>query len=149
VSTLGHTLTSGADKFEAGTPNIIWAVSLLKAIEYIDSIGWIDQVRSHEQEITSLALKWFKQLAGRVTLIGSFDPKQRIGAFSFVINKETNFNTIWEAFAAQNIAVRCGGHCAYPLHKQLGLGGTCRMSTYLYNDQADIEKFFEVLEKIS
>ena len=149
VSIAGHTLTSGADKFEAGTPNIIWAVSMLKAIEYIDSIGWIDQVRSHEQEITALALKWFEQLAGRVTLIGSFDPKQRIGAFSFVINKEANFNTIWEAFAAENIAVRCGGHCAYPLHKQLGLGGTCRMSTYVYNDIADIEKFFEVLEKIS
>jgi selenocysteine lyase/cysteine desulfurase len=32
-------LTSGTDKFEAGTPNIIGAVSLLKAIEYIDSIG--------------------------------------------------------------------------------------------------------------
>jgi cysteine sulfinate desulfinase len=82
-------------------------------------------------------------------LVGSFDPKQRIGAFSFVINKEANFNTIWEAFAVQNIAVRCGGHCAYPLHKQLGLGGTCRMSTYLYNDQPDLQKFFEILDKIS
>ena len=149
VSISGHTLTSGSDKFEAGTPNIIWAASLLKAIEYIESIGWIGQVRSHEQELTAVSLKKFEQLAGRVQLVGSFDSKQRIGAFSFVINKEANFNTIWEAFAAQNIAVRCGGHCAYPLHKQLGLGGTCRMSTYLYNDQADLEKFFDVLFKIA
>jgi len=39
VSITGHTFASGTDKFEAGTPNIIGAVSLLKAIEYIDSIG--------------------------------------------------------------------------------------------------------------
>ncbi len=149
VSISGHTLTSWTDKFEAGTPNIIWAASLLKAIEYIESIGWIEQVRSHEQELTAVSLKKFEQLVGRVQLVGSFDPKQRIGAFSFVINKEANFNTIWEAFAAQNIAVRCGGHCAYPLHKQLGLGGTCRMSTYVYNDEGDLEEFFDVLERIS
>lgn len=39
VDVEGHTLTSGAEKFEAGTPNIIGAVSLLKALEYIKSLG--------------------------------------------------------------------------------------------------------------
>ena len=149
VSISDHTLVSSIGKFEAGTPNIIWAVSLLKAIEYIESIGWIEQVRLHEKMLVELSLKKFVALSGRLKLIGSLDPNQRIGAFSFVINKEENFNLIWEAFAAENIAVRCGGHCAYPLHKQLGLGGTCRMSTYVYNDQADIERFFEVLDKIA
>ena len=57
VSISGHTLTSWTDNFEAGTPNIIWAASLLKAIEYIESIGWIEQVRSHEQELTAVSLK--------------------------------------------------------------------------------------------
>ena len=149
VSIMGHTLTSGADKWEAGTPNIIGAASLLKAIEYIEQIGGISQVWQHEQEIVAMTLDWFKALAGRVELVGSFVPEQRIGAFSFVIKNEKNFNKIWEQFADQNIAVRCGWHCAYPLHKQLGLGGTCRMSTYVYNDKDDVEKFFEVLGKIS
>ncbi|MEI6426532.1 MAG: aminotransferase class V-fold PLP-dependent enzyme [Candidatus Absconditabacteria bacterium] len=149
VSISTHTLTFGTSKFEAGTPNIIGAVSLLKAIQYIESIGGIDQVRLHEKKLVEASLKRFKQLAGRVTLIGSFDGKQRIGVFSFVINKEANFNTIGEAFAAENIAIRCGGHCAYPLHKQLGLGGTCRMSTYVYNDEQDLERFFGFLENIT
>jgi len=38
VSIDGHTLAKNSDKFEAGTPNIIGAVSLLKALEYIKSI---------------------------------------------------------------------------------------------------------------
>ncbi len=148
VSITGHTFASGTDKFEAGTPNIIGAVSLLKAIEYIDSLGGMQKIWEHEQELVKKTLEWFKKLAGKVELIWTFEAKNRVGAFSFVVKNQSNFNKIWEIFAEHNIAVRCGWHCAYPLHKQLGLGGTCRMSTYLYNDDQDIEKFFEVLSKI-
>jgi cysteine desulfurase/selenocysteine lyase len=51
-------------------------------------------------------------------------------------------------FAEQNVAIRCGGHCAHPLHKSLEIPGTCRASAYLYNDKSDIDKFFEVLKSI-
>jgi len=44
-------LHGSVDKFEAGTPNIIGAVSLLKAIEYITSIGGIQKIREHEQQL--------------------------------------------------------------------------------------------------
>jgi cysteine desulfurase/selenocysteine lyase len=120
----------------------------LKAIEYIDSIGWMQKIWQHEQEIVKKILDWFKLLAGKLELIWTFVPENRVGAFSFVLKNQSNFNKIWEIFASHNIAVRCGWHCAYPLHKQLGLGGTCRMSTYIYNDDQDIEKFFEVLSGI-
>ncbi|HBB04918.1 TPA: hypothetical protein DCZ39_08855 [Patescibacteria group bacterium] len=52
----------------------------------------------------------------------------RVAAFSFVLSNTTNFNNIGETFAEANIAVRCGGHCAYPLHKRFNKPGTCRMS---------------------
>jgi len=38
VSVTGHRLASGAGKWEAGTPNIIGAASLLYAINYIESL---------------------------------------------------------------------------------------------------------------
>ncbi|MCR5413015.1 MAG: aminotransferase class V-fold PLP-dependent enzyme [Patescibacteria group bacterium] len=44
------------------------------------------------------------------------------------------------------MCVRTGGHCAYPLHKALNIGGTTRISTYVYNDLEDLEKTFQVLE---
>jgi len=145
VSIVGHTLASGSDKFEAWTPNIIGAVSLLKAIEYINNLGGMQNIWEHEQKLVSKVLEWFQKLAWIVELIWTFDAKNRVWAFSFVLKNQSNFNKIWEIFAEANIAVRCGWHCAYPLHKQLGLGGTCRMSTYIYNDDQDVERFFEVL----
>jgi len=72
----------------------------------------------------------------------------RVAVFSFVLAKNSNFNTIGETFAEQNIAIRCGGHCAYPLHKYFKKPGTCRMSGYIYNNETDITKFFDTLANL-
>ena len=50
-------------------------------------------------------------------IIGPMTEGDRVAVFSFVLANNTNFNNIGETFAEHNIAVRCGGHCAYPLHK--------------------------------
>jgi len=139
-----HTLATNSDKFEAGTPNIIWAVSLLKAIEYIKSIWWMKKIREHEQQLVKLCLAWFQKFKEKVEIL--WPTTDRIAVFSFILANNSNFNNIGETFADQNIAIRCGGHCAYPLHKRFKKAGTCRMSAYVYNDEADIDAFFTVLE---
>ncbi len=152
-----HTIPTTFEKFEAGTPNIIWAVSLLKALEYVKSIWWMQTIWEHEQELTRYMLQKFAEISenfpNKLKLIWSSalntsSNKNRIAVFSFYIPEHKNFNNIWEIFAEQNIAIRCGGHCAYPLHKNLKIPGTCRVSAYLYNDKLDIDKFFEVLNSI-
>lgn len=82
----------------------------------------------------------------KLELVGTYEPKERVGVFSFVLPTVTNTAQIGEHFAEHNIAIRCGGHCAHPLHKHLAKAGTCRMSLYRYNDKEDIERFFSVLE---
>lgn len=143
-----YQLPTTVSKFEAWTPNIIWAVSLLKALEYIESIWWMKTIRNHEQEIVNYCLPRFEQLAEKVQLIW---PKttDRVAVFSFFIPQNSNFNNVWEIFAEKNIAIRCGWHCAYPIHKSLKIPWTCRMSAYIYNDIDDIDKFFEVLSNIN
>lgn len=148
VSIQGHTLATNSDKFEAGTPNIIGAVSLLKALEYIKSIWWMKKIREHEQKLVKLCLDGFKKFQDKIEILWP-STSDRIAIFSFLLTKNTNFNNIGEQFAAQNIAIRCGGHCAYPLHKRFKKAGTCRMSAYIYNDEADIARFFEVLDQIT
>ncbi len=154
VSTEGHTLLANADKFEAGTPNIIGAVSMLKALEYIKSIGGMQKIREHEQKLVKLCLEGFKKYQDKVEVIGPLTmdrsawPVGRVAVFSFILSNNANFNNVGETFAAQNIAVRCGGHCAYPLHKHFKKPWTCRMSGYVYNDEQDIQAFFEVLGKL-
>ena len=150
VDTEGYTISGTASSFEAGTPNIIAAVSLLKALEYIDQQGGMDAIWTHEQRLVTYALPKFKALEdqGKLHLVGPYVAEKRVWAFSFVLPEEKNTSKIGDVFAAQNICVRCGGHCAYPLHKSLHLAGTCRMSVYGYNDEHDIDRFFEVLEGI-
>lgn len=147
VSTEWHTLLGNYHKFEAGTPNIIGAVSLSKAIEYIQSIGGMEKIWEHEQKMVNKCLEEFEKYKDKVEIIWPLT-MDRVAVFSFILPNNTNFNTVGEAFAAQNIAVRCGGHCAYPLHKYLHKPGTCRMSGYVYNDELDIETFFEALSKM-
>lgn len=147
VSIEWHTLVTNADKFEAWTPNIIWAVSLGKAIEYIKSIGWMEKIREHEQQLVKWCLEGFSKFKDKVEILWPLTT-DRVAVFAFVLSNNINFNNIGEKFAEQNIAIRCGGHCAYPLHKRFNKSWTCRMSGYMYTDEQDIARFFEVLGQI-
>ena len=148
VSTDDFSLQSNADKREAGTPNIVWAVSLLKALETIDQLGWMEEIRMHEKNLVKILCEWFKQRKDKVKLIWNPSLNNRIWTFSFIINDENNFNKIWEIFSKNNICIRTWWHCAYPLHKSLNIWWSARISTYLYNTEKDIKKFFEILDRI-
>ena len=136
-------------KYEAWTPNIIWAVSFEYAMEYIKSL-WLGDMKKgmrvielHEQELTKYGIQKFKELEDKIKLIGP--ENNRMPVFSFIIKGQENFNQVGEYFAEKWICIRCGWHCAYPLHKNYKIGGTCRMSTYLYNEKEDLDLFFKVL----
>lgn len=140
-----YTLVNTIEKFEAGTPNIIGAVSLLKAFEYIDALWWMETIWKHEQELTAYILDKFLSLGDKIVLIWPKVSSWRLAVFSFILPEQKNFRVIGEAFAKENICIRCWWHCAYPLHKQLNRFWTCRMSAYLYTTKEDIDRFFDVL----
>jgi len=148
VSIDDFSLQNNADKWEAWTPNIVWAVSLLKALETIENIWWMEKIQEHEKSLIKLLYEWFRKRKNKVTLLWSLNSDNRIWTFSFIVDGENNFNKIWDIFAKKNICIRTGWHCAYPLHKSLNVWWSDRISTYLYNTQEDIEKFFEVLDGI-
>ena len=148
VSINDFSLQNNTDKWEAWTPNIIWAVSLLKALETIEQLGWIEKTRGHEKNLIKLLCEWFEKRKDKVTLLWNYKPNNRIWTFSFIINDENNFNKIWEIFSKNNICIRTWWHCAYPLHKSLSIWWSARLSTYIYNTESDIKKFFETLDKI-
>ena len=148
VSIDDFSLQNNADKREAWTPNIIWAVSLLKALEFIESIWWMEKIRDHEKSLIKILCEWFEKRKDKLNLIGNLNQENRIWTFSFIINNENNFNKVWEMFSKNNICIRTWWHCAYPLHKSLNIWWSARISTYLYNTKDDIEKFFKTLDKI-
>ena len=148
VSIDDFSLQNNADKREAWTPNIIWAVSLLKALEFIESIWWMEKIRDHEKSLIKILCEWFEKRKDKLNLIGNLNQENRIWTFSFIINNENNFNKVWEMFSKNNICIRTWWHCAYPLHKSLNIWWSARISTYLYNTKDDTKKFFQTLDKI-
>ncbi len=131
------------DKFEPGTPNLSWAVSLLRAFEYIESIWGYSILENHEQTLVQYTLEKFLWLEG-VRLIGSLDAKKRVGVFTFVVEGIHSLD-ISDYLAEENICIRAGQHCAEPFMISLWVNHTCRMSLQVYNTQEDIDRFFDVL----
>jgi len=66
----GHTLVYGAARWEAGTPNIIAAVSLLAALRYIDWIGGYAALQAQEKQVIDLVWSTISTLSDGIRLIG-------------------------------------------------------------------------------
>jgi len=131
------------DKFEPGTPNLSWAISLLKALEYIDNIWWYKEIEEIEQKLNNYALEKFKNISW-VKLIWWMNPKTRASVFSFIVEWIHSLD-IADYMAENDICIRSGQHCAEPFMIKLWVNHTCRMSLYIYNTTEDIDKFFEIL----
>jgi cysteine desulfurase / selenocysteine lyase len=132
-------------KFEAGTPNMSGAVSLLAAVEYLESIGGYAALTEHESELNAYILEQIRTLPPGIRLIGSMELwVSRAPVYSFVV-EWVHSNDIADALALGDICVRAGHHCTEPLHLSLGLNSTLRMSTGIYTTRADIDSFFREL----
>ena len=130
-------------KFEAGTPNFIQAIGLGAAVEYLESIG-MDEITDHENELTSYALNKL-QTINNIKIHGSGN--NRIGVVSFNI-ENIHPHDLAQFLNEYNIALRVGHHCAQPLLSKLNETSTARLSTYLYNDEEDIDKLCSALQEI-
>lgn len=134
------------DKYEPGTPNVTGAVSLLKAFEYIDSIWGYEVIEEIEHELVEYFLQKAEKYS-QMKIIGSTQSKNRVSVFSFVIDG-IHSHDVAEILAEENIAVRSGKHCAHPLFTTYGHAHSLRASLYIYNTHQEIDRFFEVIEKI-
>jgi len=133
------------DKFEPGTPNLSGAVSMLKAFEYIESIGWYKKMEEIERELVEFTL-WEFQKIKEIRLIGSTKTQNRVWVFTFALQWIHSFD-ISDYLADHNICIRAGQHCAEPFMEYVWQMHTCRMSLQVYNTKQDIESFFDVLQK--
>lgn len=131
-------------KFEPGTPNISGALSLLKALEYIENLWGYEKIEAIESDLIEYSLEQFKKRP-HLKLLWSMDTKKRVGVFGFYIEWVHSLD-IADAMAEHNICIRAGQHCTEPFMDYLGIWSSARMSLYIYNSRTDIDKFFEVLD---
>lgn len=126
--------------FEAGTPPIASVIGLGATLDYLHSL---DQaaVLEHEARLHGLLLAGLRQRDG-VQVLG----QPQLALVSFVVEGVHNAD-LAHLLTEQGIAVRAGHHCAMPLLKSLGLPGAIRVSLALYNDESDLQHFFNALDQ--
>ncbi|WP_432000811.1 cysteine desulfurase [Streptomyces sioyaensis] len=130
------TFAAPPQRFEAGVPMVSQAVGLAAAVRYLTSVG-MERITAHERLLTEAALRALSAIDG-VRILGPTTTDDRGSAVSFVVDG-VHPHDVSQVLDAHGVAVRVGHHCAWPLHRRLGVPASVRASFYLYNELADIE----------
>lgn len=136
----GSTFAPPPQRFEAGVPMTSQAVGLGAAVDYLTGIG-MDTVAAHEHELTEAALAGLGEVAG-VRIIGPTEMIDRGSAVSFVLDG-VHPHDAGQVLDSLGVAARVGHHCAWPLHRAMGVPATVRASFYLYNDVSEVDKLVD------
>lgn len=156
------------DSEEAGSPNVVGAVALAKAIKTLQHIG-MERIASHEAQLTAHALRGLASVPG-LTIYGDPDPQSAASRSSVI-------PFTLEGIPAQLVAaclgfewgigVRSGCFCAQPYvisllgldpyrvrssilhHRRDTISGLVRVSFGLYNTPAEIDTLVQALTAIA
>jgi len=132
----GSTFLPPPERFEAGVPPSAQAVGLAAACDYLDGLGMASVV-AHEEALTAHALEAVCAIPG-VRVLGPLSTADRGGAVSFEV-AEIHPHDVGQVLDELGIAVRTGHHCAWPLHRALGVQASTRASFYLYNTHDEVD----------
>jgi cysteine desulfurase/selenocysteine lyase len=138
------TFAAPPQRFEAGVPMTSQAVGLGAAVDYLTVIG-MDRVAEHERQLTELALRELSALEG-VRIIGPTSTEHRGGAVSFVVDG-VHPHDAGQVLDDQGVEVRVGHHCAWPLHRRMGIPATVRASFYLYNELDEVKALVDAVRE--
>ncbi|MFI8693740.1 cysteine desulfurase [Dietzia maris] len=147
ISTVTMEETNYADppqRFEAGVPMVSQAVGLAAAVRYLEQVG-METIARHEESLTVAALDALGQIPG-IRIVGPTDMVSRGGAVSFVVDG-IHAHDVSQVLDDDGVAVRVGHHCAWPLHRRLGVQSTVRASFALYNTLDEVEALARSLRR--
>jgi cysteine desulfurase/selenocysteine lyase len=129
------TFAAPPHKFEAGTMPIAEAAGLSAAIDYLKEIGQ-DAIQAHEHQLLTYALGSLAEIKG-LRILGPTEAVDRGTAVSFEVDG-VHPHDVSQVLDELGIAVRAGNHCAWPLHRALGVQASTRASFYLYNTPQEV-----------
>ena len=143
VSIQEATFSKIPNKFEAGTPNIVGAIGLGEAIEFVSEIGMIN-ITHHSKLLTNYLANKFKEMKF-IKVIGN--PENRLGILSFLV-EGAHPHDVALLLDNRGIAIRAGHHCAQPAMRHFNVETTLRVSFGVYNNEDDIDNFLYHLKDI-
>jgi cysteine desulfurase/selenocysteine lyase len=130
-------------RLEGGIQHYAGGIGLGAAVDYLSSIG-MKNIETYEKELAKLLIEGLLTVPG-IDLIGPKDYRKRSALAAFNI-KGMEPHDIAIMLDEQNIFVRSGMHCAYPIHKFLHENkGSARASLYFYNTKEEVKIFITIL----
>ena len=128
--------------FEAGTPNIVGAIGLGKAIDFIEKTT-LEKIEEHEMDLLNYATQKISKIEG-VRIIGTSENKASVISFIMDGIHPHDIGTIMDNLG---IAIRAGHHCTQPVMDFYDIPATARASFAIYNTKEDVDKLIEGIEK--
>jgi cysteine desulfurase / selenocysteine lyase len=132
----GSTFQPPPARFEPGVPPAAEAAGLGAAIDYLTAFG-MDNVAAHEESLTAHTLDALREMNG-VRILGPDTTKDRGGAVAFEVDG-VHPHDVGQVLDELGVAVRTGHHCAWPLHRALGVQASTRATFYVYNTHAEVD----------
>ena len=131
-------------KYEAGTQNIAGALGLAAALEWLKENDFSGKLLPYEGELFAYLQE---KMAGIPGIVRTGSPRNCEAIFGFTAEGCSSYDIgIW--LAASGIAVRTGGHCAYPLMRRLGIESSVRVSIAFYNTKEEIDLLTDRLQEL-
>ncbi len=141
----GSTYAPPPQRFEAGVPVAAQAVGLAAACDYLTELD-MDRVAAHDQVLMRHTLE---ALSSRpwVSVLGPREVSHRVGAVAFTVDG-IHPHDVGQVLDDRGIAVRTGHHCAWPLHRRLGVTASTRASFGVYTTTDEIDAFVAALDEV-
>jgi cysteine desulfurase/selenocysteine lyase len=133
----------GAQKFQAGTPDVAGPVGLAAAVRFFEAAGPL--LLRHDQDLVQYGLAHLAEIP-RLRIIGPRGADRRVPVFTFVLEGLAP-TVVARALDARGIAVRAGDMAALPLLKRFGAAEAVRASAYVYSTRVDIDRLADALRE--
>jgi cysteine desulfurase/selenocysteine lyase len=165
VTARGVEWLGAPDRHQGGTPNIAGVVAMARALLFLRDIG-MDEIRNHEIHLTRRLLTGMEKIGG-LTLYGPKDPEKRLGVVAFNVNGVSEMMTAAILSEEGGLAVRSGRFCSHPYMDRLLASyhksdsarmdasegnavptGAVRASVGLYNNEADVDRLLEFIQRV-
>lgn len=145
-------------RLEAGTQNVVGAVGLMAALDWLETIG-LDKIMAHENHLTKQLYKALKARTD-ITLYCHLDDLDNLdgldglgvasehGAIISFSVKGVHPHDVASILDSRGVAIRAGHHCCQPLMHYQKTPSTCRASFGIYNDEGDIAALLSALDAV-
>jgi selenocysteine lyase/cysteine desulfurase len=142
------TWKSGADRHEAGTPNVVGVAALARALVELERLG-DDARQAHEAALTSRLHKGLAGLRGIRVIRGFDDAHDRLGIATIELERGS-VGLVAAALAAEHgISVRAGRFCAHPFFDRVATRANgLRASLGAGSSAGDVDRFLEALAQL-